>query len=158
MHAFEQRDVYNPHRPSPVVRLELVSAQYAHCLIDALEGKLLAFPMGDRFVHFIVSDKAPLRETLPDYTPTIDRKFYIWGLTCCVVKLSDSTCFILPPADHMATTFTDSLNYQIEIVYNMYCMRRAPAGGAAAAAPEGGALACPSAPTSTSTRWALVTP
>ena len=34
----------------------------------------------------------------------------------------------------------------------------APAGGAAAAAPEGGALVGPSAPTSTSTRWALVTP
>jgi hypothetical protein len=34
----------------------------------------------------------------------------------------------------------------------------APAGGAAAAAPERGALAGPSAPTSTSTRWALVTP
>jgi hypothetical protein len=34
----------------------------------------------------------------------------------------------------------------------------APAGGAAAAAPEGGTLACPSALTSTSTRWALVTP
>jgi hypothetical protein len=33
----------------------------------------------------------------------------------------------------------------------------APAGGAAAAAPERGALACPSAPTSYSTRWALVT-
>jgi hypothetical protein len=33
----------------------------------------------------------------------------------------------------------------------------APAGCAAAAAPEGGALAGPSAPTSTSTRWALVT-
>jgi hypothetical protein len=32
----------------------------------------------------------------------------------------------------------------------------APAGGAAAAAPEGGALARPSAPTSTFTRWALV--
>jgi hypothetical protein len=31
------------------------------------------------------------------------------------------------------------------------------AGGAAAAAEEGGALARPSAPTSTSTRWALVT-
>jgi hypothetical protein len=37
-------------------------------------------------------------------------------------------------------------------------LNRAPAGGAAAAAPEGIALACPSAPTSTSTRWALVTP
>jgi hypothetical protein len=34
---------------------------------------------------------------------------------------------------------------------------QAPAGGAAAGAPEGGALAGPSAPTSTSTRWALVT-
>jgi hypothetical protein len=32
----------------------------------------------------------------------------------------------------------------------------APAGGAAAAALEGGALVGPSAPTSTSTRWALV--
>jgi hypothetical protein len=37
-------------------------------------------------------------------------------------------------------------------------LRGAPAGGAAAAAPKGGALARPSAPTSTSTRWALVTP
>jgi hypothetical protein len=35
--------------------------------------------------------------------------------------------------------------------------KEAPAGGAAAAAPERGALACPSAPTSTSTRWAPVT-
>jgi hypothetical protein len=34
----------------------------------------------------------------------------------------------------------------------------APAGDAAAAAPERGALAGPSAPTSISTRWALVTP
>jgi hypothetical protein len=34
----------------------------------------------------------------------------------------------------------------------------APAGGVAAAAPERGALAGPSAPTSTSTWWALVTP
>jgi hypothetical protein len=34
----------------------------------------------------------------------------------------------------------------------------APAGGVAAAGPEGGALADPSAPTSTSTWWAMVTP
>jgi hypothetical protein len=34
---------------------------------------------------------------------------------------------------------------------------RAPAGGAAAAAPEWGVLAGPSAPTSTSMRWALAT-
>jgi hypothetical protein len=33
----------------------------------------------------------------------------------------------------------------------------APAGGVAAAAPERGALGGPSAPNSTSTRWALVT-
>jgi hypothetical protein len=33
----------------------------------------------------------------------------------------------------------------------------ASAGGAAAAAPEGGAKSCMSAPTSTSTRWAMVT-
>jgi hypothetical protein len=42
---------------------------------------------------------------------------------------------------------------------NVWLMRpAAPAGGAAAEAPERGALAGPSAPTSTSTRWALVTP
>jgi hypothetical protein len=37
------------------------------------------------------------------------------------------------------------------------CACEAPAGGAAAAAPEGGALPGQSAPTSTSTRWTLVT-
>jgi hypothetical protein len=37
-------------------------------------------------------------------------------------------------------------------------LKVAPAGGTAAAAPEEGALAGPSAPTSTSTRWAMVTP
>jgi hypothetical protein len=39
----------------------------------------------------------------------------------------------------------------------LYWTIEAPAGGAAAAAPERGALGGPSAPTSTSTRWALVT-
>jgi hypothetical protein len=77
MHAFELRDVYNPPQPSLVVRLELISAQYAHCLIDALEDTLLAFPMGGRIVHFTVSDMGPLRETLPDYTHTVDRHFYL---------------------------------------------------------------------------------
>jgi hypothetical protein len=46
MHAFELRDVYKPHRPSPVARLELVSAQYALCLIDAQKVTPLAFPWG----------------------------------------------------------------------------------------------------------------
>jgi hypothetical protein len=43
-------------------------------------------------------------------------------------------------------------------VTRLHTMIGAPPGGAAAAAPEGGALAGPLAPTSTSTRWALVTP
>jgi hypothetical protein len=48
------------------------------------------------------------------------------------------------------------------VTYNLLCVTCrhksvAPAGGAAAAAPERGALAGQSAPTSTSTRWALVT-
>jgi hypothetical protein len=42
--------------------------------------------------------------------------------------------------------------------FKYFTLETAPAGGVAAAAPEGDALACPSAPTSTSTRWALVTP
>jgi hypothetical protein len=48
--------------------------------------------------------------------------------------------------------------------YNLYlstitlCALPAPADGATTAAPEGCALAGPSAPTSTSTRWALVAP
>jgi hypothetical protein len=43
------------------------------------------------------------------------------------------------------------------MVVNIKSDTMAAAGGAAAA-PEGGALASPSAPTFTSTRWALVTP
>jgi hypothetical protein len=58
-----------------------------------------------------VSGKAPLRTTLPNYTPTVDRQFYVWGLDCRMVELSNSTDFILPPADHMATAVTDSRNY-----------------------------------------------
>jgi hypothetical protein len=45
-----------------------------------------------------------------------------------------------------------------EFVLDTIEKRCAPAGGAAAATPEGGALVGPSAPTSTSTRWALITP
>jgi hypothetical protein len=63
MHAFELRDVYKLHRPNPVARLELVSAMYAHCLIDPLEDTLLALPMGDTFVHFTVGGLAPLHST-----------------------------------------------------------------------------------------------
>jgi hypothetical protein len=76
-----------------------------------LEGTLLAFPVGDRFAHFTVSEKTLLRTTLPDYIHTIDRQFYIWGLDCRMVELSDFTDFILPLADEMATVVTDSLNY-----------------------------------------------
>jgi hypothetical protein len=112
--SFELRDVYKPHRPSPVARLELVSAQYVICLIDALEDILLAFPLGDRFAHFTTNGMPPLPTTLPNYTPTCDRMFDIWGLNCRMVELSKFTDFVLPPADHMATTVTDSLNYHLD--------------------------------------------
>jgi hypothetical protein len=110
MHAFELREVYKPHRPSPVARLELVSAQYAHNLIDALEDALLAFPMWDTFARFTMSGTGPLRKTLPDHTPTVDRQLYKWGLDFRMVELSDFADFIVPPANQMATTVTDSLN------------------------------------------------
>jgi hypothetical protein len=96
-----------------VARLELVSTQYAHRLIDALEDTLLAILMGDRFANFTVGDMAPLRKTLPAYTPTVDRKFSIWGLNCRMVDLSDLTDYILPPAYKMARAITDSLNYHL---------------------------------------------
>jgi hypothetical protein len=64
MHAFDLRDVDKPHRHSPIACLELVSAQYALCLIDALENTLLALPLGDRFAHFTVSEMPPFK-TLP---------------------------------------------------------------------------------------------
>jgi hypothetical protein len=40
--------------------MELVSAQYAHSLIDAMEDTLLAFPMVDKFAHLTVGGLAPL--------------------------------------------------------------------------------------------------
>jgi hypothetical protein len=85
MRAFELRDVYMPHGPSPVARLELVTTQYAHSLIDALKGTLLAGPMEDRSAHFIVSGMAPIRNKQLDYAPTVDRQFYRWGLDCHMV-------------------------------------------------------------------------
>jgi hypothetical protein len=60
MQAFQLRDVYIPHRPSSVAHLELVSAQIAHSLIDALDDTLLAFPMGDMCTHFTVRGFGPL--------------------------------------------------------------------------------------------------
>jgi hypothetical protein len=76
MEAFKLRDVYEPHRPSPVARLEVVSVQYAHhCQSDAIKDTLLALTMGDKLAHFGVSGMNPLRKMLPDYTPTIDRHF-----------------------------------------------------------------------------------
>jgi hypothetical protein len=58
----------------------------------------------------------PLRKTLPDYTPIVDRQFYIRGLDCRMVDLSDLKDFILPPADEIATAVTDSLNYHLGTV------------------------------------------
>jgi hypothetical protein len=91
LHAFELRYVYKPHRPSPVARLELVSAQYGLCMIDPLKDPLLAFFMGDRFARLKMSGKPHLRTTLSNYTPTVDRQFYKWGLDCCMVELSNLT-------------------------------------------------------------------
>jgi hypothetical protein len=73
MQAFELRDVNKAHRPSPVARLELVSAQYAHCMFNALEDTLLAFPMGDKVAHFTVGGLAPLHSKHTDYTPIVSR-------------------------------------------------------------------------------------
>jgi hypothetical protein len=73
MHAsFELRDVYKPHRPGPVARLELVLAQNARCVIDAMEDTFLAFHMEDGFTHFRMSNMAPLRKALHDYNPSFD--------------------------------------------------------------------------------------
>jgi hypothetical protein len=69
--------------------------------------------MGDRVAHFNVSGKAPLRTMLPNYTPTVDRDFYRWGLDCRMVELPNFADFILPRADHMTTAVTDSLNYHL---------------------------------------------
>jgi hypothetical protein len=81
MHAYELRDVYKPHRPSPVARLNLVSSQYTLCLVDALEDSHLAFPLGDIVARFTMSGKPPLRAALPSYTHTVELQFYIWGST-----------------------------------------------------------------------------
>jgi hypothetical protein len=67
MQAFEIRDVYKPHRPNSIVRLELVSAHFTHCLIDALKDTLLAFPVRDMFAHFTVGGLGPLRSKLNTY-------------------------------------------------------------------------------------------
>jgi hypothetical protein len=37
------------------------------------------------------SGKAPLRTTLPNYTPIVDRQFCKWGLDCRMVELSNFT-------------------------------------------------------------------
>jgi hypothetical protein len=99
LQAFELRDVYKPPRPSPVARLELVSAHYGHCLIDALKNTVLTFPIRDIFTYFIVSDRALHRKTLSYYTRTFLRRFYTLGLDCRMVELSDFTDFILSPVD-----------------------------------------------------------
>jgi hypothetical protein len=104
LHVFELCDVYKPHRPSPVVRLELVSAQYAHCLIDAHEDTLLAFPMGDR---------VSIKQT--NYIPIVGRLFYQWGLDCSMVEKSDFANFILPSAENMAVALIDSLDCHLDM-------------------------------------------
>jgi hypothetical protein len=85
MKAFELRDVYKSHRPNHVARLEIFSAQYAHCLIDALEDTLLVFPMGDRLAHFVLGGLAPSivnkRTTYPqsaDYS-TVGALAVVWS-------------------------------------------------------------------------------
>jgi hypothetical protein len=74
--AFELRDVYKTHRPSPVARLELVTAQFAHCLIDALDDFILAFHMGDMLAHFTVGGIAPLHNKQTACVPAVSKHFY----------------------------------------------------------------------------------
>jgi hypothetical protein len=57
--VFERMDIYELHKRSPMARLELVLAHYAHCLIDALEDTLMALPMWDRLASFNVGGFAP---------------------------------------------------------------------------------------------------
>jgi hypothetical protein len=78
-----------------MARLELVSTQHAHCLIDALEDTLVALPMGDMFAH-TVGGLAPLHSRHTDYTLTVPRQFYRWGLDCNMVENSDISDCILP--------------------------------------------------------------
>jgi hypothetical protein len=66
-------------------------------MIAALENTLIAFPAGGKFAHFIVSGKALLRTTLPNYTP--------------IVEVSNFAYLVLPPANKISTAVTDSLNY-----------------------------------------------
>jgi hypothetical protein len=63
------------------------------------------------------------------------------------------------PMIHVVTRFELILvNYdRTNVVAERGLHTEAPAGGATAAAPEGGTLACPSVFTSLCTRWALVT-
>jgi hypothetical protein len=73
MQAFELRGVYKPHRPTPVARLELVSAQFTQCLIDALEDTMLAFLMGNKFAHLSVGGITPLLSKQNEYIPPTPR-------------------------------------------------------------------------------------
>jgi hypothetical protein len=82
MQAFELRNVYKPHHPSSVARLELVSStQLAHCFIDAIESTLLSLLMGDRFAHFTVGGIAPLHSKHTTYIPIASKLFTVGAWT-----------------------------------------------------------------------------
>jgi hypothetical protein len=70
MKALELKDVYKPPMRSTVARLELVSAQHTHCLIDATSESMLALPIGERFAHFTVPGSPPPQGRKPD-TPDL---------------------------------------------------------------------------------------
>jgi hypothetical protein len=55
-----------------VARLDLVLAQNARCVIDAMEDTFPAFHIEDGFTHFRMSNMAPLRKMLHDYNPSFD--------------------------------------------------------------------------------------
>jgi hypothetical protein len=76
MQAYGLRDGYKPPPPRSIAGLELVSAQFAHCVIDSLENTLLAFPMGDMFAHFEIGGLVPLYNKQTEYIPTLSKLFY----------------------------------------------------------------------------------
>jgi hypothetical protein len=118
LQAFELQDVYKSHRLNLVARLELVSSQFAHFLIDVLKDTLLAFPIGDLFAHFTVRRLAPLHSKQTEYMPTVIKLFYRYGLDYRLIETSGFTNVNLPPADKMAIAVIDSMNYHLDTARN----------------------------------------
>jgi hypothetical protein len=74
LEALELRDIYKSHRPILVARIELVSSQYTHFLINAVDNTVLAIPMEDMLAHFTVGGLARPEEAYqihPYRSPTV---------------------------------------------------------------------------------------